>query len=175
MSLMRLASKYRWNAVFSFHAAVLERIEAGLPDWDADFSEIERFNISKSQRLTSAQPSTNNTRLRCTWPRNYCREWNRTGSCDNPTHQPGAEHIYTYCKLTDHAIATFPTRPPSSSIRSPSSAPPLTHLLKPTSCLSHLHCRTALLLRFAVLLEHRYLKLWTFFCWHRLLTRILIQ
>ena len=145
MSLMRLASKYRWNAVFSFHAAVLERIEA-----------------------------TNNTRLRCTWPRNYCREWNRTGSCDNPTHQPGAEHIYTYCKLTDHAIATFPTRPPSSSIRSPSSAPPLTYLLKPTSCLSHLHCRTALLLRFAVLLEHRYLKLWTFFCWHRLLTRILI-
>ena len=32
MSLMRLASKYRWNTVLSFHIAVLDRIEAGLTD-----------------------------------------------------------------------------------------------------------------------------------------------
>ena len=48
MSLMRLASKYVWEAVLSFHAAVLDRIEAGLANWGDDFSEIEWFNITES-------------------------------------------------------------------------------------------------------------------------------
>ena len=38
--------KYRWNAVLLFHATVLNRIEASLADWGANFSEIERFNIT---------------------------------------------------------------------------------------------------------------------------------
>lgn len=129
MSLMRLASKYHRNAVLSFHTAVLDPIEAGLAVWGADFSEIERFNITESQRLTNAQPPTDNTHSHAAAgldnrPRNYCCEWNRTGSCNNPTHQPGAEHICSRCKLADHTIATCPTRPPSSLIRSPPSAPP---------------------------------------------------
>ena len=56
MSLMRLASKYLWVAVFSFHIAVLDRIEAGLANWGDDFSEIERFNITKSNRLPRNRP-----------------------------------------------------------------------------------------------------------------------
>lgn len=120
MSLMRLASKYDWDAVLSFHAAVLDRIESGLARWGDDFSEIERFNITESNRL-QAKPATppafnaagvrnNNGR-----PRNYCREWNRTGTCSNPSHQEGVEHICAYCKLKDHTIGSFPTRPPPTT------------------------------------------------------------
>ena len=117
MSLMRLASKYDWEAVLSFHAAVLDRIESGLASWGDDFSEIERFNITESNRLQS-KPATspafhaagfrnNNGRART-----YCREWNRTGTCSNPSHQEGVEHICEYCKLKDHTIGSCPTRPP---------------------------------------------------------------
>lgn len=59
MSLMRLASKYNWPSVLSFHAAVLDRIEAGLANWGDDFSEIERFNITESQRLPNTQSPAN--------------------------------------------------------------------------------------------------------------------
>ena len=76
MSFMRLASKYNWPAVLSFHAAVLDRIEAGLAEWGDDFSEIERFNITESQCLPTTTPSPHiatppgpNNRLRF-----YCRE-----------------------------------------------------------------------------------------------------
>ena len=120
MSLMRLASKYDWPAVLSFHAAVLDRIEAGLANWGDDFSEIERFNITESQRLPTTTPSARiatppgpNNRSR-----SYCREWNRTGVCNNTSHQLGTEHICAYCKLSDHTIASCPTRPPPSSNRS---------------------------------------------------------
>ena len=116
MALMRLASKYYWEAVLSFHAAVLDRIESGLAAWSDDFSEIERFNITESHRLKpaitgttnaiSAKLHNNNNR-----PRNYCREWNRTGSCSNTSHQQGVEHICAYCKLPDHTIASCPTQP----------------------------------------------------------------
>ena len=51
MTLMCLASKYDWAAVLSFHAAVLECIESGLANWGEDFSEIEGFNITESNRL----------------------------------------------------------------------------------------------------------------------------
>ena len=57
MSLMRLASKYHWDAVQSFHAAVLDRIEAGLANWGDNFSKIERFNITKSNRLPTPPPT----------------------------------------------------------------------------------------------------------------------
>ena len=40
MTLMRLASKYDWEAVLSFHAAVLDRIESGLARGATMFSEI---------------------------------------------------------------------------------------------------------------------------------------
>lgn len=117
MSLMRLASKYNWPSVLSFHAAVLDRIEAGLANWGDDFSEIERFNITESQRLPNTQSPANiasvpghNNRSR-----SYCRDWNRTGACHNTSHQPGVEHICAYCKLPDHTIASCPTRPPPSS------------------------------------------------------------
>ncbi|CAH3172868.1 unnamed protein product, partial [Porites lobata] len=117
MSLMRLASKYDWEALLSFHAAVLDRIESGLASWGDDFSEIEHFNITESNRLQS-KPATspafhaagfrnNNGRART-----YCREWNRTGTCSNPSHQEGVEHICEYCKLKDHTIGSCPTRPP---------------------------------------------------------------
>ena len=61
MSFMRLASKYNWPAVLSFHATVLDRIQARLANWGDDFSEIERFNITESQRLPNITPSANNT------------------------------------------------------------------------------------------------------------------
>ena len=84
-----------------------------------DFSEIERFNITESQRLPQKPlPSNVNTAQVTPGPsnrqRNYCREWNRTGSCNNTSHQPGVEHICAYCKLPDHTIASCPTRPPTS-------------------------------------------------------------
>ena len=44
MTLMRLAAKYKWHSVLSFHAAVLDRIEAGLASWGDDFTELERSN-----------------------------------------------------------------------------------------------------------------------------------
>jgi len=47
MSLMCLAPKYHWEAALSFHAAMLDRTKAGLANWDDDFSEIERFNITE--------------------------------------------------------------------------------------------------------------------------------
>ena len=61
MSLMRLASKYDWDAVLFFHAAMLDRIQSGLASW-CDFSEIERFNITESKRLQAkrATPPTLN-------------------------------------------------------------------------------------------------------------------
>ncbi len=116
MSLMRLAATYDWDAVLSFHAAVLDRIESRLAAWRDDFSRIERINITESNRLkpattgisnrNSAKPNNNNR------PRNYCPEWNRTGWCSNTSHQQGVEHICAYCKLPDHTIASCPTRPP---------------------------------------------------------------
>ena len=120
MSLMRLASKYHWDAVLSFHAAVLDRIEAGLANWGDDFSEIERFNITELNRLSAKPPNASNSNSHfapnnSNRQRNYCREWNRTGSCNNPSHQQGAEHICAYCKLPDHTIASCPTRPPPPS------------------------------------------------------------
>jgi len=54
---MRLASKYHWDAVQSFHAAVLDRIEAKLANWGDNFSKIERFNITKSNRLPTPPPT----------------------------------------------------------------------------------------------------------------------
>ena len=119
MSLMRLASKYNWPAVLSFNAAVLDRIEAGLANWGNDFSEIERFNITESQRLPNTTPSANNAIVPGLSNRSrlYCHGWNRTGACHNTSHQPGVEHICAYCKLSDHTIASFPTRPPPSSNR----------------------------------------------------------
>ena len=121
MTLMRLASKYDWEAVLSFHAAVLNRIESGLANWGDDFSEIERFNITESNRLQAkpaSVPAMNKAggeNNNVTRSRNYCREWNRTGTCSNTSHQQGAEHICAYCKLPDHTIGSCPTRPPPSN------------------------------------------------------------
>ena len=42
MSLLQLASKYKWPAVLSFHAAAFDCIEFGLANWGDDFSEIYR-------------------------------------------------------------------------------------------------------------------------------------
>ena len=119
MSLMRLASNYNWPAVLSFHAAVLDCIEAGLANWGDDFSEIERFNITESQRLPNTTLSSNNAIVSGRSNRSrFCgREWNRTGTCHNTSHQRGVEHICAYYKLPDHTIAACPTRPPPSSHR----------------------------------------------------------
>ena len=94
---MRLASKYHWDAVLSFHATVLDRIEAGLANWGDDFSEIERFDITESNHLPTKPPtaSDNNTHSTANTShrqRNYCREWNRTGSGSNSSHQQGVKH-----------------------------------------------------------------------------------
>ena len=117
MTLMRLAAKYKWHSVLSFHAAVLDRIEAGLASWGDDFTELERFNITESDRLPSVtkQPNQPTARPPANTAKTYCREWNRTGSCSNQSHQVGAEHVCAYCKLSDHTIATCPTRPPSNT------------------------------------------------------------
>ena len=56
MSLMRLASKYNWPAVLSFHAAVLDRIEAGLANCGDDFSDSTTLNLSDSP--TQHRPRT---------------------------------------------------------------------------------------------------------------------
>ena len=48
---MRLASKYHWDAVLSFHAAVWDRNEAGLANWGDDFSEIESALILLRQTV----------------------------------------------------------------------------------------------------------------------------
>ena len=121
MTLMRLASKYDWEAVLSFHTAVLDRIESGLANWGDDFSEIERFNITESNCL-QAKPASVPTMNKAgggnnnvTRSRNYCREWNRTGTCNNTSHQQGVEHICAYCKLPDHTIGSCSTRPPPSN------------------------------------------------------------
>ena len=60
MVLMRLASKFDWEAVLSFHAAVFDGIESGLAAWSNDFSEIERLNITESHRLKEAITGTTN-------------------------------------------------------------------------------------------------------------------
>ena len=102
---------------FPFHAAVLDRIEAGLASWDDDSTELERFTITESDRLPSIskQPNQPTARLPANTARAYCREWNRTGSCSNQSHQVGAEHVCAYCKLPDHTIGTRPTRPPANT------------------------------------------------------------
>ena len=108
-------------------AAVLDRIEAGLASWGDDFTELERFNITESDRLPLAtkQPNQPTARPPGFTPKTYCKEWNRTGTCSNQSHQVGTEHVCAYCKLPDHTIASYPTRPATtnaSPVASPSSA-----------------------------------------------------
>ncbi|KAK2547253.1 hypothetical protein P5673_032862, partial [Acropora cervicornis] len=127
MTLMRLAAKYKWLSVLSFHAAVLDRIEASLASWGDDFTELERFNITESDRLPLLTKQKNQPTARPPGfpPKTYCKEWNRTGTCSNQSHRVGTEHVCAYCKLPDHTIASCPTRPATtnaSSIPSPSSA-----------------------------------------------------
>ena len=95
MSLIQLASKYNWPAVLSFHAAVLDSIEAGLANWDDDFCEIERFSITESQRLPNATPSANNALVPGPSYRSrfYCREWNRTGTCQHQSSAGSGTHL----------------------------------------------------------------------------------
>ena len=50
ISLMRLGSKYYWNAILSFHAAVLDPDKASLATWGGDFSETGPL-ISPSQTV----------------------------------------------------------------------------------------------------------------------------
>ena len=57
MTLKCLASKYDWAVVLSFHAVVLDCIESGLDNWGDNFSEIEWFNIAKSNCL-QVHPAT---------------------------------------------------------------------------------------------------------------------
>ena len=54
MSLMRLVSKYDWEAVLSFHAAVLDRIESGLASWGDDF---RKSSASTSQNPIACNPN----------------------------------------------------------------------------------------------------------------------
>ena len=119
---MRLGSKYNCPTVLSFHAAVLDRIEADLANWGDDFSEIEHFNITESHRLPNTTPSANIAKVPGPNSRSclYCRKWNRTGTCHNTSHHPGVERIWAYHKLSDHTIASCPTQPlPSSNHPTP--------------------------------------------------------
>jgi len=74
MALMRLAAKYKWLSVLLFHAAVLDRIEAGLATWGDDFTELERFNITESDRLPLATKQQNlpTARQPGFTPKTYC-------------------------------------------------------------------------------------------------------
>ena len=98
MTLMHLAAKYKWLSVLSFHAAVLDRIEAGLASWGDDFTELERFNITESDRLPSLTKQQNQPTARPPGftPKTYCKEWNRTGTCSNQSHQVGTKHVCAY-------------------------------------------------------------------------------
>ena len=126
MELMRLAAKYEWLSVLSFHAAVLDRIEAGLAFWGDDFTELERFNITEFDRLPLPTKQQNQPTARPPGftPKTYCREWNRTGTCSNQSHQVGSEHVCAYCKLPDHTIASYPTLPTTTNA-SPAASPSL--------------------------------------------------
>ena len=46
MSIIHLSSKYHWDAILSFHTAMLDRIEAGLANWGDNFSQIKCLNIT---------------------------------------------------------------------------------------------------------------------------------
>lgn len=129
MALMRLAAKFQWLSVLSFHAAVLDRIEAGLASWGDDFMELERFNITESDCLPLATKQQNQSTA-CPpgfTPKTYCKEWYWSGTCSNQSHQVGIEHVCAYCKLPDHTITSCPTWPATTNaslVASPSSAWP---------------------------------------------------
>ena len=112
MALMRLAAKYKWLSVLSFHAAVVDRIEAGLASWGDDFPELKWFNITESDRLPLATKQQNQPTIRPPGftPKTYYKEWNRTSTCSNQSHQVGTKHACAYCKLPNHTIASCPTR-----------------------------------------------------------------
>ena len=76
MALMRLAAKYKWISVLSFHAAVLDRIKAGLASWGDDFMEFEQFNITESDRLPLATKQHNQPTVRLPGftSKTYCKE-----------------------------------------------------------------------------------------------------
>ena len=125
MALMRLAAKYKWISVLSFHAAVLDRIEASLASWGDDFMEFEQFNRIRSFAFSYQATQPANSSSARVHTKTYCKEWNRTGTCSNQSHQVGTEHVCAYCKLPDHTIASCPTRPATtnaSPAASPSSA-----------------------------------------------------
>ena len=127
MTLTCLAAKYKWLSVLSFHAAILDRIEAGLASWRDDVAELERFNITESDHLPLLTKKQNQPTARPPGftPKTYCKEWTQTGTCSNQSHQVGTEHVCAYCKLPDHTIASCPTRPATthaSSVASPSPA-----------------------------------------------------
>ena len=108
---MCLAAKYIWLSVLVFHAAVLDRIEAGLASWGDDFMELEQFNITESDRLPLATKQQNQPTA-CApgfTPKTYSQEWNRTGTCSNQSHQVRTEHGCAYCNLPDHTIASCST------------------------------------------------------------------
>ena len=107
---MRLAAEYIWLSALSFHTSVLDRIEASLASWGPEF---ERFNITESDRLPLATKQQNQPTAHPPGftPKTYCKEWNRTGTCSNQSHQVGSERFSAYCKLPDHTIASCPTRP----------------------------------------------------------------
>ena len=116
MSLLRLASKYNWPACCSFLSCRRIRSHRGRPCRMG--RRLQRDRTIQHHRISAhisphiATPPGPNNRSRF-----YCREWNRTGTCNNTSHQLGVEHICAYCKLSDHTIASCPTRPPPSSNR----------------------------------------------------------
>ncbi|KAK2548482.1 hypothetical protein P5673_031263 [Acropora cervicornis] len=81
------------DTVRSRHNA--DSIEAGLANWDDDFCEIERFSITESQRLPNATPSANNALVPGPSYRSrfYCREWNRTGTCQHQSSAGSGTHL----------------------------------------------------------------------------------
>ena len=76
MASMCLAAKNDSLSVLSFYAAIRDHIEASLAFWGDDFKELERFNITESNRLPlptkqQNQPTARPSRFT---PKTYCKE-----------------------------------------------------------------------------------------------------
>ena len=61
----------------AFCPVVLDRIEAGLASWGDDFTELERFNITESDRLPLATKQQNQPTARSPGftPKTYCKTY----------------------------------------------------------------------------------------------------
>ena len=102
-SLMYLASSFEWDAVLSFHAAVLLDIEKGRASWGDSFAYLEPRTLYGNYRLgkrTSPAPKSGNKSVF------FCQDFQK-GICAKTKDHPGlvrgepkfVKHICAACWL----------------------------------------------------------------------------